>query len=180
MMPDPVPAFRFVVTLDRADAYLPPSQASRLQLVAPGEFREAKGLGADLEVLGYAEGGNNGFVHQLPVRHSWSRIVLQRGVVKDPVLWNWYESGLTQSLGARRDGSVLLLRPDGSKLMAWNFKGGIAAKWTGPDLNAMDNAVAIESLEIAHHGLTRVPSRGTLDIGELAGAVVDAVGGLFD
>jgi phage tail-like protein len=179
MMPDPVPAFRFVVTLDRADAYLPPSQAARLQIVAPGEFREAKGLGADLEVMAYPEGGNNRFVHQLPVRHSWSRIVLQRGVVKDPVLWNWYESGLTQSLGARRDGSILLLRPDGKKLMAWNFKGGIAVKWSGPDLNAMENAVAIESLEIAHHGLTRVPSRGTLDIGEMAGAVVDAVEGLF-
>jgi hypothetical protein len=44
----------------------------------------------------------------------------------------------------------------------------------------MDNAVAIESLEIAHHGLTRVPSRGTLDVGEFVGDVVDAVGGLFD
>ena len=43
----------------------------------------------------------------------------------------------------------------------------------------MENSVAIESLEIAHHGLTRVPSRGTLDIGEMAGAVVDAVEGLF-
>ena len=176
MMPDPAQAFRFVVTLDRGDAYLPASQAARLAIVAPGEFREAKGLGADLEVMPYAEGGNNGFVRQLPVRHSWSRIVLQRGVVSTPVLWNWYQLGLTQSLGARRDGSILLLRPDGSKLMAWNFKGGLAAKWGGPELNAMDNAIAIETLEIAHHGLTRVPSGGVLDVG----ALIDAVGGLFD
>lgn len=182
MMGDPATGFRFVVTLDKADAYLPPAQAARLAIVAPGEFREAKGLGAELEVMGYAEGGNNGFVHQLPVRHSWSRIVLQRGVVKDPVLWTWYANGLTESLGARRDGSIVLLGASGKKLMAWNFKGGLAAKWSGPELNAMENAIAIESLEIAHHGLTRVPSGGVLNIGEAidaVGRVIDDVGSLF-
>ena len=173
MMEDPIGNFRFVVTLDKADAYLPPAQASLLPLVAPGEFREAKGLGAELEVMGYAEGGNNGFVHQLPVRHSWSRIVLQRGVVRDPTLWRWYKAGLTQSLGARRDGSILLLTPDGSKLCAWNFKAGIAVKWSGPELNAMDNAVALESLEIAHHGLDHVDAGGTLDVGAIVEAAVE-------
>jgi phage tail-like protein len=182
MMPDPNPAFRFIVTLDRADAYLPPAQAARLPIIAPGEFREAKGLGGELEVMGYPEGGNNGFVHQLPVRHSWNRIVLTRGVVRDPVLWTWYSHGLTESLGARRDGSVLLLDPAGKKLMAWNFKGGLAARWNGPELNAMESAIAIESLEIAHHGLTRVPSGGVLNVGEFidaAGRVVDDVKSLF-
>lgn len=175
MMPDPVQGFRFIVTLDKADAYLPPAQAAILPLVAAGEFREAKGLGADLEVMGYAEGGTNSFVHQLPVRHSWSRITLMRGVVKDPLLWRWYKTGLTQSLGARRDGSILLLDPAGAKVMAWNFKAGIAVKWGGPDLNAMENAVAMESLEIAHHGLTMTTMGGTIDIG----AIVDTVVGFF-
>ena len=175
MMADPIQGFRFIVTLDKADAYLPAAQAARLPLVAPGEFREAKGLGAELEVMGYAEGGNNGFVHQLPVRHSWTRIVLQRGVVRDPVLWGWYQAGLTQSLGARRDGSILLLNPAGGKLMAWNFKGGIAAKWGGPELNAMENTIALESLEIAHHGLTHTNIGATIDVG----AVVDTVVGMF-
>lgn len=173
MMADPVPGFRFVVTLDKADAYLPPAQASMLPLVAPGEFREAKGLGAELEVMGYAEGGVNHFVHQLPVRHSWSRIVLQRGVVRDPILWLWYKAGLTQSLGARRDGSILLMNPDGSKLLSWNFKAGIAVKWNGPELNAMDSAIALESLEIAHHGLDPVDAGGVLDLGKAVDAAVE-------
>ena len=175
MMADPLQNFRFIVTLDKADAYLPARQAAQLPLVAPGEFREAKGLGAELEVMGYPEGGTNGFVYQLPVRHSWSRITLLRGVVKDPVLWRWYKTGLTQSLGARRDGSILMLTPGGAKVMAWNFKAGIAVKWGGPDLNAMESAVAMESLEIAHHGLTMTTIGGTIDVG----AVVDAVVGFF-
>jgi phage tail-like protein len=171
MMKDPFPGYRFVVTLDRADAYLPPSQAALLPKIAPGEFRSAKGLGAELEVLAYPEGGMNGFVHQLPVRHSWSRIVLERGVVSGPQLWEWYRVGLTKSLGARRDGSVTLMTPEGKRAIAWDFRGGIAVKWTGPELNAMESAVAIESLEIAHHGLRL--AGGVLDIGEIAKGIAE-------
>jgi phage tail-like protein len=153
----PLPAYRFIVTLDPADAYLPPAQAALLRLLAGGAFQEVKGLGADLEVTTYAEGGVNDFVHQLPVRHSWSKLSLRRGLVRDPGLWSWYLAGLTQSLGARRDGAILLLTPAGNPAMAWTFRGGIAAKWIGPELNAMQNAVAIEGLEIAHHGIEQVP-----------------------
>ncbi|GLY05329.1 MULTISPECIES: phage tail protein [Actinoplanes] len=153
---DPLAKFRFVVTLDPGDAYLPPAQAQLLPMVAAGAFQEVTGLGASLDVLAYAEGGRNDSVHQLPVRHSWNRIVLKRGVARDPGLWSWYAAGLAGSLGARRDGSVVLLGPDGVPAVAWTFRAGLAAKWTGPDLHAEQSAVAVESLEIAHEGLSRV------------------------
>jgi phage tail-like protein len=35
----------------------------------------------------------------------------------------------------------------------WKFKRGIPVKWSGPALNASQNSVAVESLEIAHEGL---------------------------
>ena len=160
MAGDPLTAYRFVVTLMPADAHLPPAQAALVSLIAPAAFQEVKGLGADLEVLSYAEGGTNDFVHQLPVRHSWGRITLQGGLVRDPGLWEWYAAGLTQSLGARRDGAILLLSRSGIPAMAWTFFGGLAAKWMGPELSAMQDAVAIESLEIAHHGIIQVPIPG--------------------
>lgn len=153
---DPLPSFKFLVTLDPADAYLPPAQAALVALVALGAFQEVKGLGADLEVTAHPEGGVNDFVHQLPVRHSWGRISLRRGIARDPGLWDWYAAGLTQSLGARRDGCILLLTPAGIPAVAWTFRAGLAAKWTGPDLVATDSAIAIEGLEIAHQGLTQV------------------------
>lgn len=156
MTENPLAAYRFVVTLDPVDAYIPPTQAPLLALFVGGAFQEAKGLGAQLEVLSYAEGGMNDFVHQLPVRHSWGHISLRRGVVREPGLWTWYMAGLTQSLGARRDGAVLLLTPSGLPAITWTFRAGIAVKWDGPELNAMQNAVAVEGLEIAHHGLTQV------------------------
>ena len=172
-MTDLLPSFRFVVTLDTADAYLPPQQARLLPEIAAGAFQEARGLGADLEVTAYPEGGVNDFVHQLPVRHSWSNITLKQGFVRNPILWQWYQIGLTQSLGARRDGSIVLLDRNGERMMAWEFRGGLAAKWTGPDMNAMEDGIVVESLEIAHQGLTL--AGGNFDLGD----VVDAVVGVF-
>lgn len=153
---DPLPKYRFLVTLDPGDAYLPPAQALLLPLAASGAFQEVTGLGAQLEVTSYPEGGRNDSVHQLPLRHSWNRITLKRGVVRDPGLWSWYQAGLADSLGARRDGAVIMLDEAGLPAKSWIFHGGLAAKWTGPDLHAEQNAVAIEQLEIAHEGLTAV------------------------
>jgi phage tail-like protein len=152
----PLPGFAFYVTLDPADAYLPAKQAALVPYVAVGAFQEVRGLGADLEVLSYAEGGVNGFAHQLPTRHTWGRISLKRGVVRNDSLFDWYRAGLSLSLGARRDGSVVLMTPAGVAAIAWSFRGGLAVKWTGPELNAMQSNVAIEGLEIAHQGIEQV------------------------
>jgi phage tail-like protein len=156
-MSDPFTNFRFLVTLMPGDAYLPPAQAALLLQFFGGAFAEVKGLGADLEVTAYAEGGTTDYVHQLPVRHSWTRLSLRRGLVRDPGLWSWYQAGLHQSLGARRDGAIWLLDEDGTPAISWIFRGGIATKWTGPEFSASQAAVAIEGLEIAHHGLQQLP-----------------------
>jgi phage tail-like protein len=163
VQPDPLPKHRFIVTLDPGDAYLPPAQAMLLPLLAAGAFQEVTGLGGQLEVTAYAEGGLNDSVHQLPLRHSWNRLVLKRGVARLPGLWSWYAAGLAGSLGARRDGAVVLFGPDGRAAAAWSFRAGLAAKWTGPDLHAEQSAVAVESLEIAHEGLTQVGSDAVLN-----------------
>jgi phage tail-like protein len=155
--PNPLPAHRFIVTLDPADAYLPPAQSALIFLVAAGQFQEAKGLGGELEVLKYAEGGQNDYFHQLPMHHSWTNIVLKRGIVQDAGLWFWYVAGQTASIGARRDGAIILLTPLGVPAIAWEFRAGLAVKWAGPELNAMENRVAVESIEIAHEGLTQIP-----------------------
>jgi phage tail-like protein len=158
-MSDEFTAFRFVVTLDPADAYLPPSQAALLRSFAGGAFQEVRGLSADLEVMAYPEGGVGDFVHQLPVRHSWGRLSMRRGLMRDAGLWSWYSAGLAQSLGARRDGAVWLLGADGQPAISWTFRAGLAAKWTGPEMNAMQGSIALEGLEIAHQGIDQVMVR---------------------
>jgi phage tail-like protein len=154
---DPLPAFNFFVSLDPTDAYLPAAQVILIPTMTVGAFAEVKGLGGELEVMPYAEGGVNDYLHQLPVRHSWGRLSLRRGVIRDMALWVWYRAGLTRSLGARRDGAIFLCDETGMPAVAWIFRGGLAAKWQGPDLNANQSAAAIDGIEIAHEGLEAVP-----------------------
>ncbi|MGE0853120.1 MAG: phage tail protein [Hyphomicrobiaceae bacterium] len=157
MSDDIHPAWRFLVTLDPADAFVPRELMTTALELAPGAFQSATGLGAELEVTAYPEGGRNDYVHQLPVRHSWSRIRLTRGIARDAQLWAWYEAGLTGSLGARRDGAIIMLNAAGQPAMLWTFRAGLAARWSGPELHAQEDRLAIESLEIAHHGLASLP-----------------------
>jgi len=154
---DPLPAFNFFVSLDPSDAHLPAKQAALIPVMALGAFAEVKGLGGELEVFAYAEGGVNDFAHQLSVRHTWGRITLRRGLIRDLALWVWYQAGLTGSLGARRDGCIAVCDETGSPAIVWSFRRGLATKWLGPDLNASQSAVAIDGLEIAHEGLEAWP-----------------------
>ncbi len=154
---DPLPGFSFFVSLDPTDAHLPAAQAALIPIMAVGAFCEVKGLGGELEVMPYAEGGMNDFVHQLPVRHSWGRITLRRGVIRDMALWVWYLGGLNGSLGARRDGCITVCDEEGNPAVIYLFRRAIATKWMGPELNAMQSQAAIDGLEIAHEGLTAYP-----------------------
>jgi phage tail-like protein len=154
---DPLPGHRFLVSLDPSDAYLPAEQAALIAAVAAGQFSDVSGLGATLEVTAYAEGGCNDYTHQLPVRHSYKKLVLSRGIVRDPGLFSWYQAGLSQSIGARRDGAIILLTPLGLPAIGWIFRGGLAAAWNGPELKGSANAIAMESIEIVHEGLLQVP-----------------------
>jgi phage tail-like protein len=156
----PLPNYRFQVSLESTEPYRPASVTATPKVVLVGAFCDVTGLSGELEVLAHPEGGQNAFVHQLPVRHTWGRLTLKKGVVLDRVLWDWFDKGLTGSLGARRDGAVTLLTPDGQPAITWEFRAALAAKWTGPDLSAREGAIAIETLEIVHQGLRQVVAEG--------------------
>lgn len=155
--------FRFLVTATEALGAIPgvpglaPAALALAGMVAArgpqAGFQEVSGLGAELEVLPYAEGGFNTFAHQLPTRHTYPRLVFKRGLVVGSSLWDWYRAGLIGTLGARRGGVITLLDDEGGEAVTWGFVGGVVVRWSGPGLNAMQSEVAVESVEIAHQGL---------------------------
>lgn len=157
-MPDLQNAYRFTVVLDPHMAFIPRELVAIALEGSPGAFQACSGLNGKLDVTGYAEGGRNDHLHQLPIRHSWGNIKLSRGIARDAVLFAWYEAGLFGSLGARRDGAIVMLsRNSDIPTMVWTFTRGMAVNWTGPILDAEEGKLAIETLEIAHEGLTCVP-----------------------
>lgn len=119
-----------------------------------GGFTEVSGLESEIEVEEYAEGGVNGFVHKLPVRTSHANLVLQHGLTSLSTLWTWYHD-TTQGAIRRKNGTIMLLDPRQIPVMWWNFRNALPVRWAGPAFSAVSDEVGIESLELAHEGLTK-------------------------
>jgi phage tail-like protein len=136
---DPYKAFNFVVEIDG---------------LAVAAFSEVSGLESETEVIEYRAGGEAGTVRKLPGLTRFANIVLRRGVTQDAELWDWRKA-VEQGTVDRRNGSIVLLDDDRTPVLRWTFRNGWISKWVGPDLNATANEVAIETIEIAHEGLTR-------------------------
>ena len=119
-----------------------------------GGFSEVTGLQAEIEVQEYREGGLNGYIHKLagPAKFS-ANLMLKRGIADNDVLWDWYAAVAKGNI-QRQNGSVILLDPIGEPTKRWNFMAAYPVKWSGPDLKATGNEIAVESLELAHKGIT--------------------------
>jgi phage tail-like protein len=139
---------------DRRDPYLAFRFEVRLDGLAVAGFSECSGLQFEIEVQDYPEGGMNTFVRKFPGRVKQTNITLKRGIV-DREMWDWYYD-LTQGRLTMRNGSVRIRDPSNEQIQVeWHFRDAFPCKWVGPDLNASQNNVAIESVEICHQGLER-------------------------
>jgi phage tail-like protein len=139
---------------DRRDPYLAFRFEVRLDSLAVAGFSECSGLQLEIEVQDYPEGGMNTFVRKFPGRVKQTNITLKRGIV-DREMWDWYYD-LTQGRLTMRNGSVRIRDPANEQIQVeWHFRDAFPCKWVGPDLNASQSNVAIESVEICHQGLER-------------------------
>ncbi|HEX4997296.1 MAG TPA: phage tail protein [Terriglobia bacterium] len=125
--------------------------------VNAGRFRSVSGLAIESEVVDYREGGDNGTIHKLFTgTRKYSNIVLKRGFTGSPALYNWYMSSTAENPG-KVNGRIIVFDSHDVKVAQWEFVSGFPVKWEGPDYDASANEVAIETIEIAHEGLTMVP-----------------------
>jgi phage tail-like protein len=115
-------------------------------------FSECTGLEMQLEVQEYNQGGGNDAPLKFPTRIKPSSLVLKRGLTTDTTLWQWFYS-FVQGYGKRRDGTITVNDAAHNQVTVWGFRRGLPVKYSGPQMNASQNAVAVESLEIAHEGL---------------------------
>jgi phage tail-like protein len=125
-----------------------------------GRFTEVSGLSVDVAVETVEEGGQNGFVHQLPGRMTWPNLVLKRGLTESDNLFDWIKkssgdgfSGQQNKL-TRSTAAITMKAFNGKALRAWNVEGAFPIKWTGPSFASGSDDDLVEELEIAHHGFT--------------------------
>jgi phage tail-like protein len=132
--------------------------------ITEAAFTECQGLDMKHEPFEYQEGGQNSFVYKFPNRTKYSNITLKRGFILSNEIFEWYkemETALRQgtpfSQGCFRSVSIRLYssQKQGST-MQWNLDRAFPVKWAGPTFNSGEAAVAVETLEFAHHGISLV------------------------
>jgi len=173
---DPLLNHNFIVSLVDSSStlgLLGSLASSAILDVAVGGFSECSGLEMSMQAEEYKEGGRNGAVLKFPSRVTWSNLTLKKGIGVGTALWDWH-FGFVEGRGKRRDGIITLLDAQHVPSTIWFFRRGLPVKYTGPSLNATQNNVAIEAIEIAHEGIHQVPGIGA--IGAAGAAIAGAVG----
>ena len=137
---DPYKAYNFLVEIDG---------------ITRAGFRECSGLDSAQEPIEYREGNEKYLtVRKLTGLVKYSNISLKYGITDDQDLWDWCTHAVEGEV-ERRNGSIVLLDDLGEEKRRWNFREAWPTKWTGASFNATGNEVAIETLEIAHEGISK-------------------------
>lgn len=117
-----------------------------------GAFCEVSGLDCEISVIEYRNGGETMTSRKVPGLAKFPNIVLKRGIIGDIGFWQWIKSVL-DGQPMRANGAIILLDEARQPVMTWKFRRAWPCKYTGPALNAKNNEVALESLELCHEGL---------------------------
>jgi phage tail-like protein len=122
-----------------------------------GAFTGCEGLGCEVTLEQREEGGNNGFVHQLPGRIKYSNVKLTRAVTTDGtrLVAQWFAKMAKHGI-ERTTAHIVAMTADEDEIWEWTLSDVIPVRWQGPSLSAESPKVATETLELAHHGFLTV------------------------
>jgi len=122
-------------------------------------FNEIEGIEMHVEVVTFSEGGQNGFVHQLPGRASWPTLIMRKGTISnDDALWNWISATTGEQFGAnenkleRKSAAITVMSSTGQRLRSWELLGAWPCYWSLTTLNVEANEPIGEEIHIKHNG----------------------------
>jgi phage tail-like protein len=121
-------------------------------------FSKIAGLEVATSVIEYREGSYLIYnTTKQPGRTLYSNIVLERGIfLNDFDFFTWWQKTYNfqeKSQSFRRDVIISLLDDAHNPVMVWKVLNAWPCRVRWSELNAMDNQVMMESLELTHEGL---------------------------
>lgn len=139
---DPLAVFCFKVDLQLAGT------------TASAFFKSVSGISYETEAVDIKVGGLNDSTWKLVGATKWKNLVFKRGFTADSAILKWRQQWMDRSQMDRVDGKIYQLDSTLKKTLAtWTFKSGWQCKWELSEMDASKSEIAIETLEIAHHGL---------------------------
>lgn len=136
----PYGKFRYKVEIDGLEA---------------GGFSEVSGFDASIDVIEYREGDMVQTPLKIPGLKKYGNITLKQGLTTSTVLYDWIIAGVNGAVD-RKTITITLLDDEEAPAASWQVINAWPTKYTAPDFNATSSEVAIDTLEIAHEGMTRV------------------------
>ena len=118
-------------------------------------FTEVSGLDVETELIEYRQGASPEYSKiKMPGMQKFSNITLKRGTFKnDNEFYQWWNTVQLNTI-ERRDITIKLLNEDHDPVITWTVKSAFPIKVQSTDLKGDGNETAIESMEVAHEGLT--------------------------
>jgi phage tail-like protein len=119
-------------------------------------FQEVTGLSSETQVIEYRGGSSPVYsTVKMPGIQKFSNITLKKGIFKgDKALWEKY-GGIKMNTYKRSTIVISLLDESQGIAMSWTLKNAFPSKITVTDMKSDANEVAVETMELAHEGLTQ-------------------------
>lgn len=121
-------------------------------------FMEITGLDIQTEAVEYRHGDSKEFSKiKMPGMQKYSNITMKRGRFEgDNDYYDWMSDITNERVEKRRDVVIKLLNEKHEAVASWKALRCFPLKITAPDFKSDANEVAVESIEIAHEGLSLV------------------------
>ena len=118
-------------------------------------FEEVSGLDVEAQPIEYRHGDSPVFsAIKMPGLKKFGNVTMKKGVFKsDNKFWDWFNQ-IKMNTVKRVPVTISLLDEEGKPTMVWTLNNAWPTKITGTDLKAEGNEVAVETIEVAHEGLT--------------------------
>lgn len=118
-------------------------------------FTEVSGLSIEMEPISYRQGASPEYSNiTMPGQIKHTNIVLKRGIsLGDNDFYDWFKTVKLNTI-ERRDITISLLNEEHEPVVTWKVKNAFPVKVSWPDLKANANEPAIETIELAHEGIT--------------------------
>ena len=120
-------------------------------------FSEVSGLTIEIDPIDYRDGlmTSSTLALKRPGIRKSGNITLKRGLCEDNIdLYNWFNNTGAPNVD-RRNLTITLYNDDGEPVFVWSILQAWPLKCEGPGFNATGNDIAIESLDLAHEGITQ-------------------------
>jgi phage tail-like protein len=117
-------------------------------------FQSVSGLSVEYDTEEFKEGGENRFTHKLPVRTKYADLVLKRGMLSDSDVTKWLLKAFRDREFTPSDLNVILMNERGEPLRTWKVAHAVPKKWLVSDLNANENSIVIETIELSYQYFT--------------------------